>query len=234
MREYESGPALRGPLTLAACIVQSLCALALLVRYWNKQKRSLLLELCCLLLAVCDSFRTHTLWSLASGATLTVPALQTTATVLYASLLATLSWPARESHSSTQNVEVVSREGDACLLSLLFLAWLNPLLSYGLKHNVTQQDMDVSEIHRNAVYATPSSTVMAPKKIGAQGTLFSELLQEMPLKTHLIYVGSLFLSTLVAGVTLCQPLIISSLIQYLQGNQHPSVGAWLVFALFLE
>lgn len=188
---------------------------------------------------VCDSFRTHTLWRLSfsssgdrfgglDGSLAIIPQLQTATTILYGLLFAIASWsPSRG--VSDKRTGIVSRESDSCLVSLLFLLWLNPLLSHGLKYKVTQKDLAASEIHPNAVYSTPPDAAT-----GAQRTLLRKLVQQLPLKMHLLYFGSGALDILAAAVALCQPLIVRGLVDYLGGDYHPSAGAWLVLALFLE
>jgi hypothetical protein len=242
MREPEKTSILRGRATVDACILQCVCALALFIWYSSTRKRSHFLELCSLLFTVCDSFRTHTLWRLSSedrfglDSSLAIPQLQTAATILYGLLFAIASWsPRLLDHNAQKRPGIVSRESNTCLLSLLFLVWLNPLLSYALKYKVTQKDLAASEIHPNAVYsAPPDATTAPPEATDSQRTLLRELVQQLPLKIHLLYFGSGALDILAAAIALCQPLIIRGLVDYLGGDYHSSAGAWLVLALFLE
>lgn len=239
----ERSVSLRVKTTVPACALQLASALALLLRYSTRRRRSHLLELFLLLFVVADSFRTHTLWSLASqqqhytATTLAISVLQTVATSIYLIFLVVLSWPTRRPLNSEEAAPagpkaLVPSEADCCLLSLLFLHWLNPMLSYGRGHTISQRNMETLEVHPSSAFL--SLPAGRPDLAEQWQPLWLEVVRNMPLRTHLAYLGVLILDILQAATTLCQPLIISGLVEFLQGDQDTSAGAWLVVALILE
>jgi hypothetical protein len=232
---------LRTKATVPACAIQFVTAVALFFRYGTKRKRSHLLELYLLLVAVLDSFRVHTLWSRIpdlpyNPTALVVPALQTVATGLYAVFLTVISRQTPCSLGGGQSnrldtESLVPRESEVCLISLLFLGWLNQLLYRGKRLEITERDMEKLEIHPASVFSISSERRLC---LATRQTLWAQMIQDIPLRTHLTYVGALILNILLATAILCQPLIIRGLVQFLQSYQHPSVGAWFVVALILE
>lgn len=232
-----SSCSLKGRASVETCTLQFVCVLVLLVRYSASRKRSHLFELCLLCFTLCDIFRTHTTWRLLapnSGRQDSVIAiLQTTATTIYGLLLGIAACSSTSEPPATKYVGIVAKESDASAISLLFLSWLNPLVSYGLKNRLSQDDVEKVEIHHNAVFQLPDGETKIVNG-GSQNVGFMrQLARRMPLRIHILYLGSGFLSVLAAAVTLCQPLIIGGLVEFLQGNQNSSVGAWLVLGLFL-
>jgi len=228
---------LKGYATVGSYGVQLLCALAIFIRCLTTWKRSHFLESAFLVFTVCDAFRTYTLWKLASGghsrADSPFPALQTTSTVLYATQLALASWtPEEPNHGDHQGPD--SSEPAACLLSLIFLSWLHPLLSYGRTYQIAQKDLNALEIHPSSLYHPPPPSKTKRETPGPSDSLLRDLMKEMPLRAYFTIFGSGFLALVLTAAILCQPLIIRGIVDYLQEDQHPSVGACLVLGLFLE
>lgn len=228
---------LRGRASVEACTLQFVCALGLLLRYSASRKRSHLFESGLLCFTLCDIFRTHTTWRLSESSPAAahqgsvIAILQTTATTAYGLLLGITTWSSEP--SDTKYVGIVAKEADASLLSILFLFWLNPLVSHGLRNRLDQKDVENAEIHQNAVFPLPDGATESPNVGDGSIGFLRQLARRMPPLTHLLYLGSGFMSVLAAAITLCQPLIIGGLVGFLQGSQHPSVGAWLVLSLFL-
>ncbi|KAK0649750.1 hypothetical protein B0T16DRAFT_410658 [Cercophora newfieldiana] len=229
-----SSSVLKGRSSVEACTLQFVCAIVLLVRYSASRKRSHLFELSLLCFTVCDIFRTHTTWRLSHSAPVhhdsVIAVLQATATAAYGVLLS-LATCFSES-PDPRFVGLVAKESDASLLSLLFLSWLNPLVSFGLRNRLSQDDVARAAIHHNAIFTLPDGETDRPNVRSPTTGLLRQLIRRMPLRIHLLYMGSGLLSIMVAAVTLCQPLIIRGLVGFLQGTQHSSAGAWLVVALF--
>lgn len=237
---------MRARTTLPACVVQFACAIALLPHLFHRT-RSHLLELILLGSLVLAGFRTATLWMLVSAQDLgpteaSVVALQTTTTALYAISAAVVSWSSlaadgesEPNHTQSDLQPVAPREKDASFASLVFLAWLNPLLSAGQKreNEILQSDMERIQTHPSSAFF-PSTATDEQKKNTNDQSFVAQLVRDIPMRTHLSFLWALVLAGLTAATTLCQPLIIGALVVFLQRHDHSSVGAWLVVALFLE
>ena len=224
--------------TVAACVLEFASTLALLLRYWNRPNRSHILELALLVSAVLGGIKVHTIWARDDGETRTAAAteiliLRAVTTGLYAIFLIVLSWPPRRPVNPDKRGSLLSDEAEASLLSLLSMAWLNPLLAHGQKASITLGQISDVDVHPATVFhplpGTPSAS-----PTGTSRSLAAQMLRDIPVRTQLTYVLSLILGLLTTAATLGQPLVIRGLVDFLQGEQHRSVGVWLVLALILE
>ncbi|KAH8881159.1 P-loop containing nucleoside triphosphate hydrolase protein, partial [Thozetella sp. PMI_491] len=198
-------------------------------------------ELSLLVFVVLDSFRLSTLWALAlHTAAAPVPwvvvALQTVTTVLYAILLIHLSWSgtgadAAGSTSRAHPPPLVPDEDSLCLVSVLSLAWINALLSFGQKHEISMNDIKRVNLHPDFVVSRPFGRLSVE---GGGLSLVTQVLHDLSAKALATYVIVLGLVLLKAATTLCQPFIINALVAWLQSDQPTSYGVWLVVALSFD
>lgn len=117
-------------------------------------------------------------------------------------------------------------ESGTSAIGQMFFFWLLPVLRFGSNKEITANDLvDVVTI--------PSATFTSAKDMRAPLSLHNILLD---LSTPFFANASLatILSLILAAVKLCQPLIIRSIVDYLQHGEHYSVGSWLIAAIFFE
>lgn len=127
------------------------------------------------------------------------------------------------SQGSSSQIEV--REDETSVLGFLFLAWLGPLLKMGF---YTQLESN----HLNGVDVTPAATCRL-LEFRRPPTL-SGLLIDLSALGSWHSVRIMVLNILAAAARLCQPLIIQSLVKFLQRDQNVSIGNWLILAVVLE
>ncbi|KAK0623913.1 P-loop containing nucleoside triphosphate hydrolase protein [Immersiella caudata] len=128
---------------------------------------------------------------------------------------------------------ITANEPSSSLLSQLVLYWLHPMLSIGQRNKITLEDLKPILADPAAVYA-PMEVAGEATSVEQGNSLFRDLLRALPLAVHLRIFTSGVLALVDTGLRIAQPIIIAGLVKYLQGGQHPSVGAWLILALFFD
>lgn len=108
---------------------------------------------------------------------------------------------------------------------MLTFAWLGPLLKFGLKTPLEAFHLSHVDIVRAATYRDVEFRTRP-----TLSNLLKDILGLIVSRT----IGALALNILLASSRLCQPLIIQSLVKFLQGNHSVSTGRWLVVAVFFE
>ncbi len=174
-----------------------------------------------------DGVRVYSLWRLAQldplASGFALPALQV-AIMIMAALVFLFS----ELFSSIKSREAASRGGRAHVdepgggtCGMLFFGWLWPLLKYGLKNKLVDDDLK-SSVPRPVETYTLQRSHIDLFDIGFWGG------------TAVQFLGALCIRLLGAATMLAQPFIINGIVSFLQGNKDRSVGVWLVVAMFFK
>lgn len=175
--------------------------------------------------AIVDGIRIHSLWVAAIedqvAAETALAALQTCVVVVTVAMIVVREvWIAQELATLRGDGPVQMYEKEAGTLSTLCMAWIVPLASAAKNVGVTEQSIRSISLHPNASY-----------RLDEKGNA--------PITDHEFFFESVITVTIsivlalaMSGVSLVQPLIVSSIVDYLQGDSPVSKGVWLVIAMF--
>lgn len=92
----------------------------------------------------------------------------------------------------------------------------------GSRNELAKHDMNLSMIEPRAAYESFNVQQEPIRSIW-----FFRLIKFFDKKAAKLVI----LSILLAGFQLCQPLVIQALVNFLNANQHSSIGRWLIVAL---
>lgn len=175
--------------------------------------------------AILDGIRIHSLWVASLNDRITtataLAALQTCVLVVTVAIVIVREiLISRELSADRGDGTVQLYEEEAGTLSKICLAWVIPLAAAAKKVGVTEDSLKIISLHPDASY-----------RLNERG--------EAPFTDREFFwrsVGTIATSTLFAaalsGLSLVQPLIVSSIVDYLDNDNPVSKGVWLVIAMF--